>query len=120
MHVGGRTQFDGVWIANTVNLDGAGGALGNDAVDFRRARLRIDGTMYEFIDWAVEFDFVNSVNDNIGLEPANKINVIHLPAPTDLWFDFAQTPIFVPRAAELVMAREPPSCWARARMDTSP
>jgi len=94
VHVGGRTQFDGVWIADTDNLAGAGGAGDGDAVDFRRARLRIDGTMYEFIDWAVEYDFVNSVNDNVGLQPAGENNVVDVPAPTDLWFNFARVPLF--------------------------
>jgi len=94
VHVGGRTQFDGVWIADTDNLAGAGGAGDGDAVDFRRARLRVDGTMYDFIEWAVEYDFVNSVNDNVGLQPANEVNVVNVPAPTDLWFNIARVPVF--------------------------
>ncbi len=31
-----------------------------DGVDFRRARLRMDGTLYEVHEYAIEFDFVNS------------------------------------------------------------
>lgn len=92
VHIGGRTQFDGVWIQDTENLTGAGGVLDEDAVDFRRARLRADGTLFEFIDYAAEFDFVNSVNDNVGLQPASEANVTHVPAPTDLWFDFKDIP----------------------------
>jgi phosphate-selective porin OprO/OprP len=92
VHIGGRTQFDGVWIQDTENLTGAGGRLGEDAVDFRRARLRADGTLFEFIDYAVEYDLVNSFNDNVGLQPASEANVTNVPAPTDLWFDFKGIP----------------------------
>jgi phosphate-selective porin OprO/OprP len=94
VHVGGRTQLDGIWIQNTSNLAGSGGALGDDAVDFRRARLRADGTMYEIIDWAAEFDFANSFNDNVGLQPASEANVSNVPAPTDLWVNFSKVPVF--------------------------
>jgi phosphate-selective porin OprO and OprP len=93
VHIGGRTQFDGVWIQDTENLAGAGGALDEDGVAFRRARLRADGTLYEFIDYAAEFDFVNTVNDNVGLQPAGEANVINVPAPTDLWFDLKHVPL---------------------------
>ncbi len=92
VHLGGRTQFDGVWIHDSDALAGAGGALAEDAVDFRRARLRADGTLFEFIEYAVEFDFVNGANDNVGLQPPNEANVSHVPAPTDLWFDFKGIP----------------------------
>jgi phosphate-selective porin OprO/OprP len=92
VHVGGRVQADAV----TLNADREfsqtlPGAGVQDAVDFRRARLRIDGTMFGFIDWATEFDFVNSVNDNAGLvgglpnQPPSEANVIDVPAPTDVW-----------------------------------
>ncbi|WP_175517095.1 OprO/OprP family phosphate-selective porin [Planctomicrobium piriforme] len=93
VHVGGRTQFDGVWLQNNREaFIGAGGDGPADAVDFRRARLRVDGTMYGFIDWAVEYDFVNSVNDNVGVQPATETNVINVPAPTDLWVNFKDVP----------------------------
>ena len=67
VHIGGRTQFDSVWVDAQGNaLDGAGGIGGSkaeDAVDFRRARLRVDGTIYETIDYVVEYDFVNSSSE---------------------------------------------------------
>lgn len=94
VHVGGRVQFDSVFfnasdaVQNTVT--GVGPL--NDGADFRRARLRIDGTMYETIEWATEFDFVNSVN----LDPLNPIREntsANVPAPTDLWVAFKEIPV---------------------------
>jgi len=96
VHVGGRTQFDGVWLsADETALAGAGGVGDADAVVFRRARLRVDGTLYEVFEWAVEYDFFNTVNDNVGLQPASDElgNVINVPAPTDVWWDFKQLPV---------------------------
>ncbi|MFN5436735.1 MAG: hypothetical protein ACK5ES_19380, partial [Planctomyces sp.] len=65
-HVGGRVQFDTVFLAgDSQAFNGTGPFTDQDAVGFRRARLRADGTMYDTIDWCAEFDFVNSVNDNL-------------------------------------------------------
>ena len=51
-----------------------------------------DGTMYETIDWCAEFDFVNSVNDNLP-SPPTESTVIGVPAPTDLWVTFREVPV---------------------------
>lgn len=96
VHVGGRTQFDTIWLeGNPDAFAGTGGVGDADSVGFRRARLRIDGTMYEVIDWLVEYDLVNTVNDNVGLQPASEVlgNVIGVPVPTELWFDFKELPV---------------------------
>lgn len=94
VHIGGRTQFDAGWFSVDPNVySQAGGfnsptpGLGNvygDGVDFRRARLRIDGTMYEVIDWAAEYDLENSVVVS-GAARA-------VPAPTDLWWQIKELP----------------------------
>lgn len=69
-HVGGRVQFDTVFLAgDSQAFNGTGPFTDQDAIGFRRARLRADGTMYETIDWCAEFDFVNSVNDNLPSPP---------------------------------------------------
>ncbi len=104
VHIGGRTQIDTVFVgAQDHALDGAGGINGSkaqDAVDFRRARLRADGTIYETIDYVAEFDFVNSTT----VEPSATLpasapdrntikNTVNIPAPTDLWFKFKEVPL---------------------------
>lgn len=95
VHVGGRTQFDSVWFASSDAFAGTGGAGDADGVTFRRARLRIDGTMYDVHEWAVEYDLANSVNDNVGLQPASDTlgNVINVPAATDLWWTVKELPL---------------------------
>lgn len=99
VHIGGRTQVDAVAFADSPAFFGAGGAGDADAVDFRRGRLRVDGVFYEVYDFAVEYDFVNTVNDNVGLQPPSQYvgslgnpNIINLPAPTDLWWGVKEVP----------------------------
>ncbi len=95
VHIGGRTQFDSVWFQNNpTDLAGSGGATppGQDAVTFRRARLRADGTIYETIDYVMEFDFVNSLNREVPGATNIEANTIDVPAPTDLWFNFKDLP----------------------------
>ena len=98
VHIGGRTQFDSVWYqAESGALVGAVGVGSQDGVGFRRGRLRADGTMFESIDYAMEWDFVNTVNANQGLPvgvpaPTNENSVINVTAPTDLWFNFKDIP----------------------------
>ena len=96
VHIGGRTQLDTSWYSADDSLYlQAGGitsptpGLNNvyaDGIDFRRARLRIDGTMYEQIEWAAEYDFVNSA--------AIAGTARALTAPTDLWWAFKEVPFF--------------------------
>lgn len=92
-HVGGRVQLDAVFLEDSrTAYAGTGPFTDQDAVYFRRARIRADGTMYETIDWCVEFDFVNSVNVNPGQTPTEG-TVDHVPAPTDLWVTFREIPL---------------------------
>ena len=104
-HVGGRVQLDAVFLQNDpAYYSGTGPFTDQDSVNFRRARLRADGTMYETIDWCAEFDFVNSVNVDQGYPnvpnvapaipaaPASESNIDHVTAPTDLWVTFREVP----------------------------
>lgn len=94
VHIGGRTQFDSAWF-NTSQAMNSDPALGSgntvrDGADFRRARFRIDGVMYEQYEWAAEFDFVNSaltVPSATGTPTATSV-----PAPTDLYWTFTKLP----------------------------
>lgn len=94
VHIGGRVQVD------AVALDGhdlvLGGAGDDDAVDFRRARFRIDGDMYSCHSWAAEFDFVNAFDVDPDDPPtpvaANGGDLALSPAVTDLWWTVSQAP----------------------------
>jgi phosphate-selective porin OprO and OprP len=94
VHVGGRVQVDAVALnADDLVLGGVGD---EDAVDFRRARFRIDGDMYGCHSWAAEFDFVNAFDADPS-NPATPVNafggdVNHTVAPTDLWWNVADIP----------------------------
>ena len=99
VHIGGRTQVDAIGLSESDAFTGAGGVGDADAVNFRRARLRVDGTLWEVHEFASEWDFANSVNDNVGLQGASQVvgnlgntNVIHVTAPTDLWWDVKELP----------------------------
>lgn len=83
-HVGGRTQIDfGLYNADEDLQFGPGGTGPiRDGTNFRRGRLRADGTMYEQIDWVVEYDFVNSAGTTDAV-----------PAPTDGYFTFKKLPV---------------------------
>lgn len=93
VHVGGRWQFDTSWFSadQAVQQNLPGNVMYHDGVDFRRARLRIDGTMYEVIEFAAEYDFGN------GLRARNASNTgfqdVNITAITDLWLQYSHTPI---------------------------
>ena len=92
VHVGGRTQIDAVFFQGDSAFDNAGGARTSDAVDFRRARLRVDGTMYGWIDWCVEYDFVNGANVNPPAAPSEG-SIINTTGLTDAYFIFKDIPV---------------------------
>jgi len=94
VHVGGRYQLDTSWysvdqdVQNNINIPYA------DGVDFRRARFRIDGTLYENQEWAAEIDFVNSFRTRnqpvLPLFPGFADNSV--VALTDFWWQFNNMP----------------------------
>jgi phosphate-selective porin OprO/OprP len=59
VHVGGRAQVDAGWFDAEPNVQEFINQPYENGADFRRARLRVDGTMYGFIEFATEYDFVN-------------------------------------------------------------
>ncbi|MBM4001871.1 MAG: hypothetical protein FJ295_01085 [Planctomycetes bacterium] len=95
VHVGGRTQLDVGWFSVDRSVNSNINTPYGDGADFRRARLRVDGTMYELIDWAAEYDFVNSVR--VRNQPGSPTNPGFfdeaVTAPTDLWWTFKELPI---------------------------
>jgi phosphate-selective porin len=95
--IGGRTQVDAVAFTKGQQLDQPRNQGGldpelSDTVAFRRARLRIEGRMYEFYDWACEYDFVNQINVNNEVYPTERDSG-PLTAVTDLWLQIRELPI---------------------------
>jgi hypothetical protein len=71
VHVGGNLAFDYGWNAASHAVQFGPGGTGElaDGADFRYARIRIDGTMYQHFEWVAEFDFANSVNNDTSTSP---------------------------------------------------
>ncbi len=91
-HIGGRYQFDTSWFGAPENVNQAINVPYGDGVDFRRARLRVDGTLYGVHEYAAEFDFVNSarVGNQLG---ATQFFDESVTAATDLWWQIKEVPL---------------------------
>jgi phosphate-selective porin OprO and OprP len=107
VHIGGRFQEDFGWFApnNAVNKAIPGGF--EDGADIRRARLRMDGTLYDAIDFVLEYEFANSTSTVLTAAGPTTVGV-NLPgggslgasgngafsteAPTDVYFDIKHLP----------------------------
>ncbi|MBX3413751.1 MAG: hypothetical protein KF708_13755 [Pirellulales bacterium] len=94
VHVGGRTQVDAAFFETDTLVESGLGGIGNipDSVNFRRGRLRVDGTMWEVFEFAAEYDFINQFNADPLVPPAPN-TVAPIPAMTDLWLTIKHLPV---------------------------
>ena len=97
VRIGGLVQLDNTAYAATAGpmqpIDQAGLAPPlSDAVNFRRARLRVDGRRGDQFDWAAEYDFVNQINANNQIDPLWPSQGPY-PALTDLWLRMSDVPV---------------------------
>ena len=94
VHFGGRFQPDLIIADAEQNVQTGTGGTGafNNATNFRRARLEVDGWLWEVIDFFVEYDWINSANVNPGEAPS-QANIISVPAPTDVWASINKIPV---------------------------
>jgi len=95
--VGGRTQIDASAFTAGPGPNQAAGEAGlnpelADTVNFRRGRLRVEGRMYEFYDFAAEYDFINEINVNNVVFP-NERDAGPITAVTDLWLQVRELPV---------------------------
>jgi len=95
--IGGRTQVDAVAFSadpgpNRSPTEGGLDPKLANTVNFRRARFRIEGRMYEMYDWAAEYDFVNQINVNNETYPTER-DAGPITAVTDLWLQVREIPI---------------------------
>jgi phosphate-selective porin OprO/OprP len=109
-HIGGVVQFDYIGFANpSPGITSVPGGAGiQTAVEFRRLRLRAEGTMYENIDWVSEVDLalflqntdqlsaatpaggLRSFPTGTGVQGGNTINVIQ---PTTVFMTLKDLPL---------------------------
>lgn len=97
VRIGGLVQLDNTAYAASAGpmqpIDQAGLAPPlSDAVNFRRARLRVDGQRGDQFDWAAEYDFVNQINANNQIDPLWPSQGPY-PALTDLWLRMSDVPV---------------------------
>jgi phosphate-selective porin OprO/OprP len=93
VHVGGRAQYDMVWMTAPDSVMFGPGGTGpiDDGFNFRRGRISVDGTFYEVIDFVTEWDFINTANLDPTL-PGTQGNVANTPVPTDVWAQITHLP----------------------------
>ncbi|MEI8369278.1 MAG: porin [Planctomycetia bacterium] len=97
VRIGGLVQLDDTAYAASAGpmqpIDRAGLAPPlSDAVNFRRARLRVDGRRGDQFDWAAEYDFANQINANNQIDPLWP-SLGPYPALTDLWLRMSDVPL---------------------------
>ncbi len=97
VHVGGRYQMDTSWYSVDPAIQRNIGNQYGDGIDFRRARFRVDGTMYELIDFATEVDFVNAFragNQTVSVTNPFGFAQDTTNAFTDFWWQVREVPLF--------------------------
>ncbi|MCC7085310.1 MAG: hypothetical protein IT427_09915 [Pirellulales bacterium] len=93
VHIGGRTQFDISGFNNdpdlTVSPTVGGIGVQPNSAQMRRARLRIDGAMYENFEWVVEYDFVTTLAP---ASPTVGAPAVAVPAIADAYLAWTDLP----------------------------
>jgi len=86
-HIGGRTHLDSAWFGAPDSVQNGPGGVGpiQDGSTVRRARVRIDGAMYEVVEWRMEFDFTAAIaNGNSAFDAAGLtdfyVELVKIPA----------------------------------------
>ncbi|HEY1380831.1 MAG TPA: porin [Gemmataceae bacterium] len=97
VHVGGVGQVDANWPVaphGVYALPGGGtnGVENSSAIFLRRARFRMDGSIFDQFDYMVEYDLANANNENDGLQPPSFGNLTGAPNPCNLWMQVRDVP----------------------------
>jgi phosphate-selective porin OprO and OprP len=98
VHVGGRAQVDTTAFTagpgpNLEPIDGGLNPPLAGATNFRRGRFRIDGQMYENVEWITEFDLVNQLQISQLADPTLENQGGPYPAPTEVWLALTKLPV---------------------------
>ncbi len=96
LHLGGTLHYDAAWYSASSILELGPGGTGkfNDGFNPRRMRILAEGTIYDRIDFMVEYEFANG----IGFAPAGAVNqtftgsITNSPGPTQAWITVKDVP----------------------------
>jgi len=91
VHMGGTLQVDSGWNAASQAVESGPGGIGElqDGGVLRRARIRIDGTIYDHIEWVAEYDFANTVENDTG----TSTQTIGSPSFVNAWVGVNDIPL---------------------------
>jgi phosphate-selective porin OprO/OprP len=98
VHVGGNAMIDSNWLiapkgAFAIPGGGSNGTENASATIVRRARLRLEGDLFDQFDFIVEYDLANADNDNNGQQPPSFGNLNAAPAACNVWMQIRDVPI---------------------------
>ncbi len=100
IHIGGKLQNDYGWFMPDTNLrnafptgtpaaPGPGPSAWNDGSDLRRARFRMDGTVWDSIDFVFEYEFAQTQQVT---SSAGSATIVSATGPTDAYIDIKDLP----------------------------
>jgi phosphate-selective porin OprO/OprP len=89
-HAGGLMQVDFGWNrASQAVMFGSGGTgQFQDGATFRRARIRLEGTIYSHIEYLAEFDFANTIEN----DASSSNQQIGSPSFSEVWVTLTELP----------------------------
>src|SRR5262249_28358829 len=71
---------------------GMNGVENASATFIRRARVRLEGDIFDQFDFVLEYDFSNADNENSGQQPPSFGNLGTSPAPINVWMQIREVP----------------------------
>jgi phosphate-selective porin OprO/OprP len=98
VHVGGLAQLDSTWLIGPKGVfaipgGGENGVENSAATFLRRARLRVEGDVWDQFDFIIEYDFSHAENDASGNQPLSFGNIAGSPVPCNIWVQMRDVPI---------------------------
>lgn len=92
--VGGTVHYDAAFYQAASQLQRGPGNIGpfSDGANLRRARLRLEGTLYTTIDYMLEFEFANGFSPAGLSVPVAPNTVSNSVGPTDAWITIKEVP----------------------------
>ena len=96
-HVGGTVHYDSAWYQASplLELPLVRGGTGRfvDGTNLRRARIFLEGTLYQSVDYKFEMEFANGFFARSAGTAGGVLDVTNSPGPTDAWITVKDVPV---------------------------